>query len=62
MEEFFFDTQQKIIGGSTPRAYRQPLRLFARYLTHVLGRSPWLSDFTLAAVQRWATTLQERPK
>jgi hypothetical protein len=62
IEEFIFDTQQKTSDGSTPRAYRQPLRLFLRFLTEALGRPPWLSDFTLAAVQRWATSLQERPK
>jgi site-specific recombinase XerD len=62
IEEFIFDTQQKTSDGSTPRAYRQPLRLFVRYLSEELGRPPWLSDFALAAVQRWATTLQERPK
>jgi integrase len=62
IEEFIFDTQQKTSDGSTPRAYRQPLRLFTRFLTEELGRPPWLSDFTLAAVQRRATTLQERPK
>jgi integrase/recombinase XerD len=62
IEEFIFDTQQKTSDGSTPRAYRQPLRLFVRFLTEALGRPPWLSDFTLAAVQRWATSLQERPK
>jgi site-specific recombinase XerD len=33
-----------------------------RFLTEELGRRPWLSDFTLAAVQCWATTLQERAK
>jgi integrase len=62
IEEFIFDTQQKTSDGSTPRAYRQPMRLFVRFITEELGRTPWLSDFTLAAVQRWATTLQERPK
>src|SRR6476620_9003624 len=62
IEEFIFDTQQKTSDGSTPRAYRQPLRLFVRFLTEDLGRPPWLSDFTLPAVQRWATTLQKRPK
>jgi hypothetical protein len=62
IEEFIFDTPQKASDGSTPRAYRQPLRLFVRYLTEELGRPPWLSDFTLVAVQRWATTLQERPE
>ena len=57
-----FDTRQKTSDGSTQRAYRQPLRLFVRFLTEELGRPLWLSDFTLAAMQRWATTLQERPK
>src|SRR5262245_33304414 len=62
IKEFLFDTQQRTSDGSTPRAYRQPLRLFTRFLAEELGRPPGLRDFTLAAVQRWATTLQERPK
>jgi hypothetical protein len=62
IEEFIFDTQQRTSDGSTPRAYRQPLRLFIRFLTEELERPPWLSDFTLVSVQKWATTLQERPK
>ncbi len=37
IEEFIFDTQQKTSDGSTPRAYRQPLRLFVRFVSEELG-------------------------
>jgi site-specific recombinase XerD len=62
VEEFLYACQQKATTDATPRSYRQVLRVFQAYLQEQLGRPPLLSDLTLPVAQRWAISLQQRPK
>jgi site-specific recombinase XerD len=59
--EFLYACEQRL-SEDTLRSYRGVLHVFTAYLSEQLGREPTLADFTLPVVQRWAMTLQERPK
>jgi integrase/recombinase XerD len=61
VEEFLYACQQALSADSL-RSYRGVLRVFCAYLEEQLGRASRLGDFTLPSVQRWAMSLQQRPR
>lgn len=61
VEEFLYACQQTLAEDSQ-RSYRGVLRVFSTYLEEQLDRAPRLGDFTLLQVQRWAMSLQQRPR
>lgn len=61
VEEFLYACQQTLAEDSL-RSYRGVLRVFGAYVAEQLGRDPRLGDFTLLQVQRWAMSLQQRPR
>ena len=62
IDEFLYACQQTSTSEATLRSYRGVLRLFHTYLSQQLSWTPRLQDFTLETVQRWAISLQQRPK